>query len=132
MVTDSYGFYWRISRKNGCDFILAVVDRFTKRAHFIPTSKSITAQGCTQLFVKEIFRLHGLPDEIIHDNDVRFATHFWQDFFRELKVELHFTSVYHPQSDGQTKRTNRTLIPLLRAFVKKIDQNLLLKLHIVE
>ncbi|KAI5958463.1 uncharacterized protein KGF55_005806 [Candida pseudojiufengensis] len=89
-------------------------------------------QPLPKIMLDEISRLHGLPDEIIHDNDVRLATHFWQDFFRELKVELHFTSVYHPQSDDQTERTNRTLIALLRAFVKKNDQDWLLKLPIVE
>ncbi|KAI5954409.1 hypothetical protein KGF54_002184 [Candida jiufengensis] len=114
------------------DYILVIVDRFTKRAHFIPCAKTITAKQTARLFVETIFKLHGLPDEIISDNDVRFTSNFWLDFFSELKVLLKFSTVYHPQTDGQTERTNRTLIQLLKAFADYGDAEWLLKLPITE
>ena len=117
---------------DGKDYILVVVDRFTKRAHFIPCAKTITARQTAQLFIDNVFKLHGLPDEIISDNDVRFQSHFWLNFFKELQVLLKFSTTFHPQTDGQTERTNRSMIQLLRAFADYTDSEWLKKLAITE
>jgi hypothetical protein len=101
----------------GYDAILVVVDRMTKCAHFIPTTTNVTAAGTARLFVDNIFRLHGLPKSIVHDRDPRFVGKFWRSLFDLLGVKLRPSTAFHPQTDGQTERTNRTLEQMLRNYV---------------
>jgi hypothetical protein len=97
--------------------ILVVVDSFTKYGHFIPLKHSFTASGVAKSFLDNIYKLHGLPSVIITDRDRIFTSKFWQELFKLADVTLHMTSAYHPQSDGQTERLNRTMETFLRCFV---------------
>ena len=58
----------------GFDAILTVVDRFTKMAHFLPCVKSISSQETTNIIMQEVFRHHGLPEDIISDRGPQFST----------------------------------------------------------
>jgi len=100
----------------GYDAIMVVVDRFSKMSHFIPTKTSSTAVDTADLFFANIFRLHGLPESIVSDRDPRFISNFWRALFRNLDTKLNLSTSYHPQTDGQTERTNRTLEQILRTY----------------
>ena len=100
--------------KNGNDAIFVVVDRLTKMAHFIPTKTTATAEDTARLFLDNVFRLHGLPEEIISDRDSKFNGNFWQALFESLGTRLGMSTAFHPQTDGQTERMNRTLEDMLR------------------
>jgi hypothetical protein len=104
------------SPSTGNDAILVVVDRLSKGVHLIPCSTTITAQQTADLFIKEIFRLHGLPKSLVSDRDSRFTSDFWTALFSKLGTRLRMSSGYHPQTDGQTERMNRTLEEMLRAY----------------
>jgi len=86
--------------------ILVVVDRLTKMAHFTPCSKSITAEETAQLILDGIVRLHGLPEEIVFDRGLQFASKFWHCLFELLRVNIRLSSAFHPEINGQTERTN--------------------------
>jgi hypothetical protein len=58
--------------------IMVVVDRFSKMAHFIPTKDSATAQETGRLFFTHVFKHHGLPKDIISDQNPKFTSKFWQ------------------------------------------------------
>ncbi len=89
--------------------ILVVVGRLTKMAHFTPCSKLITTEETVQLILDGIVRLHGLPEEIIFDRGPQFASKFWRRLFELLGVDIWLSSAFHPETDGQTERTNQTL-----------------------
>jgi transposase InsO family protein len=78
-------------------------------AHFTPCSKSITIEETAQLILNGIVRLNGLPEEIVSDKGPQFASKFWHRLFELLGVDIRLSSAFHPETNGQTERTNRTL-----------------------
>lgn len=112
----SMDFIEGLPKSRAKDVILVVVDRFTKYAHFIDLSHPYTASTVANLYWKKIHNLHGIPDSIVIDRDKVFLSNFWQDMFKLLGTQLHYSSAYHPQSDGQTERVNRCLENYLRCM----------------
>jgi transposase InsO family protein len=69
------------------------------------------------IILDDAFKLHGLPEEIISDRDSKFTGNFWQALFESLGMRLGMSTAFHPQTDGQTERMNRTLEDMLRHYV---------------
>ena len=80
--------------------IMVVVDKLTKAAHFIPVKSTYETGDIAKIFMKEIFKLHGLPKAIVSDRDVKFTSKFWKGLFAGLRTKLNFSTAYHPQTDG--------------------------------
>ena len=70
-------FITGLPKTQGQDCIYVVVDRLTKLAHFFSISSEYTTTQVAYLFFKEIFRLHGLPKNIVSDRDNQFMSAFW-------------------------------------------------------
>ena len=62
-------------------------------------------------------RLHGIPVSIVSDRDPRFTSRFWESLQQALGTKLHFSTAFHPQTDGQSERTIQTLEDILQACV---------------
>ncbi|KAJ9563965.1 hypothetical protein OSB04_009125 [Centaurea solstitialis] len=118
--------------QRGKDAIMVVVDRFSKMAHFVPCHKTDDAIHVADLFFKEIVRLHGVPKNIVSDKDVKFLSYFWKSLWKLWGTKLLFNTAYHPQTDGQTEVTNRTLTTLLRSMVSKSLKDSDVKLSFAE
>lgn len=103
--------------------ILVVVDRLSKYAHFSTLSHPYTASIVSYVFVRDIVRLHGMPRTIISDRDPIFLSNFWEALFKSQDTQLCRSSAYHPQTDGQTEVTNRTLECYLRCFTSEKPHN---------
>ena len=78
-------------------------------AHFIPLKTRVTAVELTQAFLRVIWKLHGLPDEIITDRDMKITSLFWQKLMDLMGIISKMMTAFHPQSDGQTERINQIL-----------------------
>ena len=106
-----------LPRSKSYNYILVVVDKFSKYAHFLPLSHPFTALQVAQLYLNHIYKLHGLPTAIISDRDKVFTSQVWQELFRLSDIKLLMSSSYHPQMDGQTERLNQCLETFLRWLV---------------
>lgn len=119
----SMDFIVELPASNNFNSILVVVDRLTKMAHFIPCTSSISAPETANLFLSNVFRLHGMPKDIVSDRGPQFVSQFWKHFFKLMQVNINLSSAYHPQSDGQTERVNQVLEQYLRCFINYQQDN---------
>lgn len=113
----SLDFVEGLPRSANVNCILVVIDSFTKYAHFLALSHPYTAASVAKLFLNQVYRLHGLPTALVSDRDKIFTSNFWNELFRFADVKLQMSSSYHPQSDGQMERLNRSMETFLRCFV---------------
>lgn len=116
----------------GLDTIWVIIDRLTKSAHFLPIRKDTSLEKLAEIYIREIVRLHGLPVSIISDRDPRFKSKFWQSLQRALGTRLAFSTAFHPQTDGQTERTIKTLEDMLRACIMDFGGNWENRLPLIE
>jgi transposase InsO family protein len=100
--------------QSGYDSIWVIVDRLTKVDHFIPITTSYSRPQLVELYMLRIVCLHGVPKKIVYDRGTQFASRFWERLHETLDTQLHFSSAYHSQIDGQTKRVNQILEDMLR------------------
>ena len=108
----------------GHDSVWVVVDRLTKLVKFIPTRKDVKTPELARLFIEHLYRLYGLPADMVFDRDRKFDSHFWREVFKKLATTVSMSTTDHPQSaDGQTERVNQVLQDMLRAYVSKKQSN---------
>ena len=89
---------------SGFDSLMVVVNHgITKRVILAPCSKMVDAAGITQLFFDFIFKWFGLHDTLISDHGPQFASVFAKELAHLLKYDVHLSTAYHPQTDGQTE-----------------------------
>ena len=70
-----------------------------------------------RIVMDTIVRVHGVPRVIVSDRDTRFTSSFWKEICKSMDTSLAMSSGYHPQTDGQTERANRSIEEMLRAYV---------------
>ncbi|KAL0147024.1 hypothetical protein M9458_057548, partial [Cirrhinus mrigala] len=110
-------FITALPLSQGNTVVLTVVDRFSKAAHFIPLPKLPSAKETAVTVVDHVFRIHGLPNDVVSDRGPQFISRFWKEFCRLLGATVSLSSGFHPQSNGQTERANQDLERVLRCLV---------------
>jgi hypothetical protein len=83
---------------------MVVVDKLSKATHFIPVKSTCKEINIANIFIKEIFKLHVMPNEILFDRDAKFTLEFWKSLFIGCGTQLLFSMTYHPQTDGKIER----------------------------
>ena len=78
---------------------------------------TFTLEEFYRLYIQEIVQLHGVPVSIVSDRDPRFTAHFWKSFQKAIRTQVSMSTSFHPQTDGQSKRTIQILEDMLRACV---------------
>ena len=79
--------------------IMVVVVHLSIYAHFCALQHLFTASTVAQIFMDNIFKLHGMPHSIVSDRDPTFTNNFWQKLFHLQGAQLHLSTSYHPQTD---------------------------------
>ncbi|GKA23482.1 putative reverse transcriptase domain-containing protein [Tanacetum coccineum] len=116
----------------GHDTIWVIVDRLTKSIIFIPMRENEPMEKLVRMYLKEVVTRHGILVSIIYDRDPRFSSNFWKSLQKALGTSLDMSTTYHPEMDGQSKRTIQTLKDMLRACVIDFGNGWIKHLPLVE
>jgi hypothetical protein len=98
------------------------VNRLCKMMHCAPCTEEVTAPQMAHLFIREVYRHHGMPLDIVSDSDTRFTSTFWMEVMDRLDTHLAFSTAFHPQCDGQTEQVNQ-VEDMLRCYVNAVHDD---------
>ncbi|CCO34727.1 Retrotransposable element Tf2 155 kDa protein type 3 [Rhizoctonia solani AG-1 IB] len=112
----SYDMITDLPKDGPYNCILVIVDLFTKFVVLVPVTKKIKAPELAEIFLNQVWKQYGLPEKTVSDQGTVFNNKFLRALYKRLGIDPHFSSAYHPQSDGQTERVNPTIEHFLRAY----------------
>lgn len=112
-------FIVELPESNGHDAVMVVVDSVSKTSHFVSTNTTITALGLARLYMRNIWKLHGLSDVVLLDRGPQFVADFTRELYRLLEIKLATSTAYHPQTNGQTERVNQELEQYIWLFANE-------------
>ena len=93
----SMDFIAGLPKSGNKSVIMVVVDRLSKYVHFCALQHPFTAATVAQIFMDNIFKLHGMPHSIVSDQDPTFTNNFWKAFFCPQDVNCISTSPIIPR-----------------------------------
>lgn len=115
--TVTMDFITDLPASSGFDALYVVVDHdLSKGVVLIPCTKRIDALGTAQLYHDNVYKRFGLPQRIISDRGPQFASQVFQELCEKIGVKSSMSTAYHPQTDGQTERTNQEIEAYLRIY----------------
>jgi len=109
-------FITALPTSNGKDALWVIIDRLTKNGHFVACQGTMNPKDLADHFLRQVFRPHGLPNSIVSDRGSLFTSDFWKRVTEALGISPKLSTAFHPQTDGQTERTNATLEQYLRSY----------------
>ena len=108
--TVTIDFITDLLESNGYNALYIVVDHnLTKAIVLISCTKTIDAIGTARLYHDNVYRRFGLPNRIISDRGPQFSSQVFQEMNNQLGVTSSMSTAFHPQTDGQTERTNQEI-----------------------
>jgi hypothetical protein len=122
--TIALDFIVKLPESEGYDTILTITNHdCSKAAFFIPCNETIDAEGVAVLYAKTVLPHYRLPRRVISDRDPRFTAAFIKELCRLLDITQNISTVYHPQTDGQSEASNKWLEQFLRMYINHIQNN---------
>ena len=110
-------FIVKLPPSESYDTILTITDTFSKASIFIPCNETVNAEQTAKLYATHVLPHYRLPHRIISNRDPRFTSVFSRELCRTLGISQNISTAYHPQTDGQSERTNQHLEQYLRIFI---------------
>ena len=86
--TMSVDFIVELPESGGYDAVMVIVDSASKRAHFCETTTTVTAASAANLYLRNVWKLHGLPRKVISDRGPQFVALFMKELFHLLGIEV--------------------------------------------
>ncbi|GAU39457.1 hypothetical protein TSUD_290230 [Trifolium subterraneum] len=111
-------------------YLIVAVDYFTKWIEAEPLAK-ISASNILRFFKRDVLARFGIPQVVVTDNGTQFTNKKFQEFLTSIGTTQHFTSVEHPQTNGQAEAANRVLLRGLRRRMGASKGNWTEELHSV-
>ena len=103
------------TKKDGFDTLLTVTCKFSKRILLIPGLSTYSAAEWADTFLAKVMGHDwGIPQGIVSDRDPKFLSELWKGIFKRMGTKMLTSTAYHPQTDGQSERTNQTVEIALR------------------
>jgi hypothetical protein len=97
--------------------ILTITDYdCSKAVLLLPCKETMGMEELAQIYFSKVFPHYGIPDKIISDRDPRLTSKLAKEICHIAKIDQNISTAYHPQTDGQSERTNQTLETYLRIF----------------
>ena len=106
----------------GSMFLLVLTDCFTKLTRTVPL-RTTSTPSVAKAFCDHWVFAHGLSVYLLTNNGSQFASQFFREASGILGIRQLFTRTYHPQTNGQVERFNRTLLQALRNYVAEHQRN---------
>jgi transposase InsO family protein len=117
-------FVVKLPKSKGYDTILTIMDQgCTKAMILIPCNEAMESAEVAELFKEKAFPYTGIPQKLISDQDPRFTSTLFKELCTSLDVQHNVSTAYHPQTDGQSERTNQTMEAILRIFCNHQQDN---------
>jgi hypothetical protein len=91
----SMDFITGLPKSGNKSIIMVVVDRLSKYAHFYALQHPFTTSMVAQIFMNQVFKLHGMPHSIVFYHNPTFTSNFWQELFKIQGTEFHLSATYH-------------------------------------
>ena len=101
----------------GFNAIWVVVDQLMKIRHLAPCTDKVDGSKLGEMFVKEVFRLCGIPNTIVSGRGPQFVSEFWKHICERLGIERRLSTAFHPQTDSQMERTNSVMEQYPQTFI---------------
>jgi hypothetical protein len=105
-------------KSKGYNYLWVIICRMTSMVHLIPVHMKMKASELSWIYRREIVHLHGLLSSIVSDRDSKFTSKWWRELHRILGTKLLMSTSFHPQTDGQTEGTNRSIGQIFRTMVR--------------
>jgi hypothetical protein len=112
-----------LPKSNGYDAICTIVNHYTHIVHVVPCKSTISAEGVAEIYVREVFWLHGITGRFVTDRGLQFAARIMREFLWLLGIDAGLTTAYHPQANGMTERMNAEVVKYLRLFCDQRQDN---------
>jgi len=103
----------------GYNMLVTMTDRLNSDVRLVPCRDNISAEHFATLFFDHWYCENGLPSEIVSDRDKLFLSKFWRALHKLTGVKLKMSSSYHPETDGASERTNKTVNQCMRYYVDR-------------
>ena len=119
-------------RSNNFNYLLVIIDQLMSQVRLVLTMMTVIARGVAWLILKEVVRLHRIPEPIVSDRDTKFTSIFWKELHRLMGSKLLMSTMFHPQTDGAMEQANRSIAQILQTVVANNQKDWSSKCSMVE